>query len=96
MPSVNFFKKTNIRYKQNLKICGDQEFTMQYLKKYKAKYIDEIVSYYLLGGISSVSTCKILKEKFLINSQYKLSYFPILKSFIKTQIIKIRDKILDI
>lgn len=81
----------SIRYNIKYKICGDQDFTMQYFhKSMKSQYLDITVSKYDLDGISSQSLNKILKEKFQINKSYSLPYIPIVKSYIISIIVKIR------
>ena len=90
-----FYKSDkNIRYVLSYKICGDQEYTMQYLKKYKALYIDKIIAIYLLGGISSMSTKIIIQEKKRINELYNFGLWPIYKSFCISILVKIREYIL--
>lgn len=81
----------SIRYNLKYKICGDQDFTMQFFSKNrKSQYFDITISKYDLDGISSQSLNKILKEKFQINKSYKLSYKPIIKSYIISIMVKIR------
>ncbi|AXA34698.1 glycosyltransferase [Francisella adeliensis] len=80
-----------IRYNLEYKICGDQDFTMQYFYKDKqARYLDMTISKYDLDGISSQSLNKILKEKFLINKSYNLPYSPIIKSYVISILVKVR------
>lgn len=87
-----FYRLTEtIRYNLTYKICGDQDFTMQYFYNDKqAKYLDITISKYDLEGISSQSLNKILKEKFLINKSYNLPYGPIIKSYIVSVLVKVR------
>lgn len=80
-----------IRYNLEYKICGDQDFTMQYFaKNKKSQYMDITISKYDLDGISSQNLNKIMTEKFLINKSYSLSYIPVIKSYIVSILVKIR------
>lgn len=84
----------SIRYNLKYRICGDQDFTMQYFQKNnKAQYLDITVAKYDLDGISSQNLNKILEEKFHINKSYDLSYIPIIKSYIISILVKIRKTI---
>jgi len=87
-----FYKKNkNIKYNLNYKICGDQDYTIQYLKNNKASfYLSFPVSKYDLNGISSSNLHKIIHEKFLINKSYSFSHLPILKSYVMAMLLRIR------
>jgi len=80
-----------IKYNLKYKICADQDFTMQYFKHgKKSKYLDITVSKYDLDGISSQNLNKILKEKLRINKSYRLSYTPVIKSYVISLLVKLR------
>ena len=87
-----FYKlSSSIKYNLKYRICGDQDFTMQYFKLgRKSKYLDITISKYDLDGISSQSLNKILKEKIKINKSYGLSYIPVIKSYIISILVKLR------
>lgn len=87
-----FYKLNNlIRYNLKYKICGDQDFTMQYFQLgKKAEYLDTTISKYDLDGVSSQNLNKILKEKLQINKSYNLPYIPVIKSYIISILVKVR------
>jgi glycosyltransferase involved in cell wall biosynthesis len=87
-----FYRSSNdIKYNLVYGLCGDQDFTMQYLyKNNNSRYLERTISKYNLDGISSQSLHKITKEKFRINKSYKLSYVPIIKSYALSVLVRIR------
>jgi glycosyltransferase involved in cell wall biosynthesis len=92
--STFYRSSETIRYNLKYKICGDQDFTMQYFASgKKACYLDLTVSKYDLEGISSQSLNKILKEKLQINKSYGLMYTPVFKSYIISILVKVRKAI---
>ncbi|MBK2297064.1 glycosyltransferase family 2 protein [Francisella philomiragia] len=82
---------SSIKYNLEYKICADQDFTMQYFKQGKSsRYLDITISKYDLDGISSQNLNKILKEKLRINKSYRLSYIPVIKSYVISLLVKLR------
>ncbi len=54
-------------------------------------YIDEIISYYDLSGISSKSDSQILKEKIKLNYELGLNLFQAVISYFITKIVKLKN-----
>ena len=85
----NYYKQS--KYDLTYKLCADQKFTALSIKSNKALYIDEILAYYDLNGISSQNDLKILIEKYQLNHELKLNLFEPIVSFLITKIVRIRD-----
>jgi hypothetical protein len=86
-----YYKKS--RYDLKYKICADQKFTALAIKSSKAFYIDQVIAYYDLHGISSQNDLEIMIEKIKLNYEIGLNIFAPFLSFLITKAVKIRDKI---
>jgi glycosyltransferase involved in cell wall biosynthesis len=80
-------------YDEKYKICADQKLTASILKNHQALFVDQVITKYDTGGISSKNNLKILKEKININKELDLPTWPAYKSLIRTLIVNARDKI---
>lgn len=70
-------KKKMITFDENFKIISDGIWMRNHLNKYNFKKIDIIIAQHYIGGISSVPSLDLLKDKI------KISFFEFLKEFIK-------------
>jgi len=85
----NYYKIS--RYDLKYKLCGDQKYTALAVKSNTALYIDKVVAFYDLNGISSQSNYHILKEKIKLNFSLGLNIFNPFISTLITGIIKIKN-----
>ncbi len=89
--SKKYYKKN--KYDLTYAICGDQKFTWKAIEYGKAKYIDRAICTYDSQGISSNNDMKILKEKLFLNKEMKTYLVYPYVSFIRSKLVKIRNRI---